>query len=59
MQTSEEGIIHKEKDEGAEILGEKRIWTISRFVRVILAQGHANLLCIVPILSDVPEGTDS
>ncbi|KAG5583100.1 hypothetical protein H5410_053727, partial [Solanum commersonii] len=24
-----------------------------------LRRGHANLLCIVPILSDVPEGTDS
>ena len=23
-----------------------------------LRRGHANLLCIVPILSDVPEGTD-
>ena len=26
----------------------------SRFVPVIPAQGHANLLCIVPILSDDP-----
>ena len=25
-----------------------------RFVRVILAQGHANLPCIVPILTDDP-----
>ncbi|KAK9000195.1 hypothetical protein V6N11_080699 [Hibiscus sabdariffa] len=24
-----------------------------------LRRGHANLLCIVPILSDVPEGTNS
>ncbi len=28
----------------------------SRFVRVILAQGHADLFCIVPILSDDPKG---
>ena len=27
-------------------------------MRVILAQGHANLLCIVPILSDVSEETN-
>jgi hypothetical protein len=27
------------------------------FVRVILAQGHVNLLCIVSILSDVSEET--
>jgi len=26
----------------------------SRFVRVILCRGHANLLCIVPILTDDP-----
>ena len=30
----------------------KKTCDTSRFVRVILARGHANLLCIVPILSD-------
>ena len=32
----------------------KKIRYTSRFVRVILVQGHVNLLCIVPILTDDP-----
>lgn len=32
-------------------------WIISRFVRVIIAQGHANLIDIVSILTDVSEET--
>ena len=32
----------------------KRLFALLRFVRVILAQGHANLPCIVPILTDDP-----
>ncbi len=40
----------------------KRLSTIvytSRFVRVILAQGHADLFCIVPILMDDPRRESS
>ena len=36
------------------VLGTKKLGNSSRFVRVILAQGHANLLCIVPMLTDSP-----
>ena len=34
--------------------GGEQIQYTSRFARVILAQGHANLLCAVPILTDDP-----
>ena len=32
---------------------EKKIWNASRFCVSSLRRGHANLLCIVPILIDV------
>lgn len=49
------GIFVRNMDHGGKY--SKKNWTISRFVRVILAQGHANLLYIVPILSDVSKET--
>lgn len=35
----------------------KKNWTISHFSLSSLRSGHANLLCLVPLLSDVPKGT--
>jgi len=39
VQSSEEWTINEKNAEGVENLKGKKIWTISRFVRVILAQG--------------------
>ncbi len=37
---------------------EKKIWNASRFCVSSLRRGHANLLCIVPILLYVPPKWD-
>ena len=52
-----EGILVKLSDQ---IKGKKRQKKFGPFLDLCvssLRRGHANLLCIVPILSDVPEGT--